>query len=93
MTTKKTTTEDPTLAEVVGGGFAVLQHGIDKVVTWGFRKMKDVQQGTDPEKDIENPHLQKAAKLGRGLLGFVADAGQAYYKSYEELKKKSADGR
>lgn len=90
MTNKRTTPEDPTLAEVVGGGFAVLQHGIDKVVTWGFSKMKDVQQNTNPDADIANPHLKKAAKIGRGLMGFIADAGQAYYSSYEEMKRKSA---
>ena len=89
MTNKKTSTEDPTLTEVVGGGFAVVQHGIDKVITWGFKKMKDAEQGTNPDADIENPHLRKAAKIGRGVMGFIADNGQAYYKSYEELKRSS----
>lgn len=93
MTNKRTTTDDPTLAEVVGGGFAVVQHGIDKVVSWGFAKMKDVQQNTNPEADIANPHLKKAAKIGRGLMGFIADTGQAYYKSYEEIKRSSANKR
>lgn len=80
--------DDPTLAEVVGGGFAVLQHGIDKVATWGFSKMKDVQRKTDPETDIANPYLKRAAKIGRGVMGFIADTGEAYYRSYEEMKRR-----
>ena len=91
MTKRNTPSEDPTLAEVVGGGFAVLQHGMDKAIFWGLRKMKDAQEKTDPEADIENPHLKRAAKVGRGLMGFIADAGQAYYTSYEEMKRSSSE--
>lgn len=94
MTDKQHSTkdDDPTLAEVVGGGFAILQHGIDKVASWGFSKMKDMQRNTDPDADIANPHLKKAAKVGRGIMGFIADTGQAYYRSYEEMKRRGGKG-
>lgn len=93
MRNKRANDDAPTLADVVGGGLAVLQHGVDKVVTWGLGKMKDVHRNTNPDTDIANPHLKTAAKIGRGLLGFIADAGQAYYRSYEEMKSRSTKDR
>lgn len=88
MTKKNDTAQDPSLAEIAGEGFALLQHGIDKAVAWGFKKMKEVDTEESPE--ITNPYLRTAADAGRKTLGFLGRAGQAYYKRYEELKTKQS---
>jgi len=88
MTTKKETAQDPSLAEIAGEGFALLQHGIDRTIEWGFKKMKEAEK-TKPTT-IENPYLKNAAEAGRKTLGFLGRAGQAYYKRYEELKTKKS---
>lgn len=79
--------EEPTLASLVGDSFALIQHGIDHVIDWGFSKMKESEKELPPVQKIKNPYLRGAAKAGRGFLGFIASAGTSYYKTYNELKK------
>lgn len=79
--------EEPTLASLVGDSFALIQHGIDHVIDWGFSKMKESEKEMPPVKKIKNPYVRNAAKVGRGVLHFFGSAGQAYYKTYTELKK------
>ncbi len=71
------------MAALLGRSFALLQHGMDKVIEWGFSKMQNV-----PKEDqaFENPTLRKAAKAVRGVLRFFGGMGKAYYAYYEELK-------
>ncbi len=80
--------EDPGLAEVLGKGYAHLQHGIDRVIAWGFSKMNDLEGEEPTEKEIMNPHLRTAANIGRKAVSFVCKAGNAYFKTYEDLKRK-----
>jgi hypothetical protein len=82
--------DDPSMAETLGKGYAHVQHGIDKVIAWGFEKMKDVDAAKAPQK-FENPHMEKAAKAGRSVLGFLGRAGESYFKTYEDLKKNKKD--
>jgi hypothetical protein len=79
-------------AKLIGGGYAYVQHGMDKVIEWGFAKMRDVSE--EPEKaakaDAEpgNPHIANAKRLGKKAMHFASSAVHAYYDTYRELKKK-----
>jgi len=80
--------DDPTLPGLIGQSFAILQHGLDRVVDWGFSKMKETGDMPDTEvKKIDNPYLRRAAAFGKSTLKFLGNAGDAYYRTYEELKK------
>lgn len=80
--------EPENMAALLGKTFALVQHGMDKVIEWGFSKIKDIPK-EGGEKKIENPALRNAAKAGRGVLRFFGGMGKAYYEYYEELKKHS----
>lgn len=77
------------IADFLGSGYAHLQHGIDRLIGWGFSKMKE--SGTEEEKvhSFESPYLNAAARAGKGALRFVGNMGEAYFHTYEELKKKN----
>lgn len=73
------------LAGMLGAGYAHIQHVMDKAIAWGFDRMEETK-AAKPIKD-DTP-LGKAEKLGRGVLSFFGAAGKAYFKTYEDLKKK-----
>ncbi len=87
MTARPTTAPDDdapeSMAALIGRSFALVQHGMDKVIAWGFAKMQDVPK---EDRTLENPTLRKAAKAGRGVLRFFGGMGKAYYEHYEKLK-------
>lgn len=64
-----------------------MQHGMDRAIEWGFKKMEESQTTKKSSKPIENPYLKTAADAGRSALGFLGKAGKAYYRKYEELKR------
>jgi hypothetical protein len=80
--------ESSAWARLVGHGLAYVQDGIDDVLTWGFKRIRKVadEPAPPPPKD-SNPYLQTAARAGRGLLRFLGEAGDAYYRKYGELKR------
>ena len=73
------------VARVIGKGYAHVQHGIDRVVEWGFMRMKE--QGDTQPKEAKTV-TEKAASVGRGVLGFLGTLGDTYYRTYEDLKKR-----
>ena len=73
------------VARVIGKGYAHVQHGMDRVVEWGFARLKE--QG-DTQSDEAKTVSEKAASVGRGVLGFLGTLGDTYYKTYGDLKKK-----
>lgn len=81
--------EEEGMAELLGESFALLQHGIDKVIDWGFSKMREIPPQEKEEQTIKNPALRSLANAGRGIARFFGSAGSAYYRSYEELKRKN----
>ncbi len=86
MTREHTPSNEPAsdgMASLLGRSFALIQHGMDRVIEWGFAKMQEVPK---EDKTFENPTLRKAAKAGRSVLRFFGGMGKAYYEHYEELK-------
>lgn len=77
-------------AQLLGGGYAHVQHVFDKVIEYGLRKMQSVD--SDDVIDVseaEVPTLLKKVVGGlKGAIGFVGETGKAYYEKYEELKKR-----
>ena len=80
MTDKK----DPPLAELLGTGYAHVQHWMDLGIEWGLKRMEDASKAA-PQKPAREQG--KAERFGRGILGFFGKAGSAYYATYEKLKK------
>ena len=77
------------IARLVGNSYAHVQHGIDKAIEWGFAKMEE-QAKTAPPKKSKKPEgvAGNAAAFARGFFGVLGEAGSAYFRTYEELKKK-----
>ncbi|TSC57643.1 MAG: hypothetical protein Greene041662_911 [Candidatus Peregrinibacteria bacterium Greene0416_62] len=77
-------------AGMIGSGFAHLQHAIDEIADAGFRTLKKV--GTEPKEFPKTPKggswMQKAKAMGKGTLRFLGEAGESYYRKYDELKVK-----
>ncbi len=73
--------EESSWAETIGKGYAHVQHGLDRVIGWGFEKMRDADKPT-PEPS------GKIAAAGKKALSFFGTAGDAYYKTYDKLKNK-----
>lgn len=71
------------IARVIGKGYAHVQHGMDRVAEWGFARLKE-QGNVQPSK--AKTVTEKATSVGRGVLGFLGTLGDAYYRTYEELK-------
>lgn len=78
------------LADGLGSAFAYLQHGMDRVIGWGFARMRDVK--IDQQQREKRGVLGRLLRMGKGSVKFLGDAGDAYYRKYEDLKRR-ADGR
>lgn len=77
------------LARLIGNSYAHVQHGIDKAIEWGFDTMEK-QAKAAPAKKAKRPAgvAGNAAAFARGFFSVLGEAGTAYYRTYEELKKK-----
>jgi hypothetical protein len=89
MTNDTPPEKDIGMAELLGKSYAHFQHGLDRAIEWGFSKMNTLEGEEPTEKDIKNPHLRKTINVGRKMVGFVGRAGNTYFRTYEELKKKN----
>ena len=77
------------MAQVIGKGFAYVQHGMDRVIEWGLASMKKAGEAPVNKKESsENPQLDRIKLMGRKTLGFIGTLGDEYYRTYEELKAK-----
>ena len=84
MTKKQDSSGDNTsLPQLLGTGYAHVQHLMDKAIAWGFKRMEETKL---TEEAAAKP-MHKAEKIGRGILSFFGSAGNAYYDTYEKLKK------
>ncbi len=72
------------IARLIGNSYAQVQHGIDRAIEWGFSKMEE-QAKAAPKKKKKVSGVERA---GRGVLGFLGAAGEAYFRTYSNLKKK-----
>jgi hypothetical protein len=76
------------VARLAGNTYAHVQHGIDKAIEWGFRTIERQAKST-PKKASKKPTgvAGNAAAFARGFFGMIGEAGSAYFRTYEELKK------
>ncbi len=79
--------DDIKLSDLVGSSVAIVQHGIDLAVTAGLRSLKKAAEAPSKTKKNTNAALLAAAKFTKGFIGFLAQTGDSYMSTYEELKK------
>ena len=65
----------------LGKGLARFQHGLDRVFSWGFKKVQTVSKPSST--DNNNVFVRALKDLGT----FVGKAGGSFYDEYERLKK------
>lgn len=75
------------MAAATGKAFAHVQHGMDRLTEWGLKKMRETGT-TPPSAEPKNPHVRRIVRAGKGVLNFLGSTGEAYYRNYEELKRK-----
>jgi len=75
------------VARTVGGGFARIQHGLDKLFEFGFEKMQKTGNTTKPPKKNENKYMAGAKRAGKETVSFLGALGEGFYKRYEQLKR------
>ncbi len=68
------------LPKKVGTALAHVQHTMDKVMTWGFKNLKDA----GASKSKKNDH--KAKKYTKKGAKFIGAVGHSFYEEYEKLK-------
>ena len=73
------------LAATLGKGYAHVQHGMDRVIMWSLRQMRNAAKDDRAERRQKEGRVRRAA---RGIFSFVGTVGDSYYTTYEELKGK-----
>jgi hypothetical protein len=73
------------LARLLGNSYAHVQHGIDKAIEWGFATME--KQASAAPKKKPTGVAGNVLGFGKGFLSVIGEAGSAYFRTYEELKK------
>lgn len=77
------------LARLLGNSYAHVQHGIDKGIEWGFATMEKQAKAAPKTKAIKPKGIVgNAGAFARGFFSVIGEAGTAYFRTYEELKKK-----
>jgi hypothetical protein len=76
------------LARLLGNAYAHVQHGIDRGIEWGFAKMEEQAKDVSKKRSEAKGVVANVAGFARGFFGVLGEAGSAYYRTYEELKKK-----
>lgn len=79
-----------TIARLAGKSYAYVQHGMDRVIAFGFAAMR--QAGEDTAAPAKSRGIaSRVGQAGRGLLGFLGTMGDTYFRTYEELKHRRTD--
>lgn len=79
--------DDVTLSDLVGSSFALVQHGIDKVVGAGLKLLRKTAETPRKKPGSSNTILRGVSGFTRGTIGFVARAGDSYMETYNRLKR------
>ncbi len=69
----------------MGSLLALLQHGADQVIEWGFHSLEKIPE--DKKAQQKKGMIGNILRFGKGSVRFVGRMGSAYYQRYEELKK------
>lgn len=73
---------------MIGHGYAHVQHGMDLVIEWGFKKIKETEKQQKADTIEQKPtYTGRVKTAARGVFGFIGTAGQSYFAKYEELKR------
>lgn len=75
-------------ARLLGNSYAHVQHGIDKAIEWGFSKMEEQAKAAPKKAKKPTGIAGNTAAFARGFFGVLGEAGGAYFRTYEELKRK-----
>ena len=75
------------LARFLGASLAHLQHGFDRLGEWGFHTMREAAS-RQSKSEKPKTFVNRLKKLLRNTFGIIGDAGDAYYATYEGLKRK-----
>jgi hypothetical protein len=87
MTKNDGSSEEIKLSEVVGSMFAVVQHGIDLAVAGSLKSLKKAAESPAKTTRFTNKAVKSVAGFTRGFIGFLAQTGDSYMQTYEDLKK------
>jgi hypothetical protein len=71
-----------------------VQHGMDKVIEWGFGQMQkaaDEKKATAKEAQAEHERVAQVKRAAKKTLHFLGETGKAYYDTYRDLKKKEGN--
>ena len=79
--------DDVTLSDLVGSSFALVQHGIDLAVGAGLKSLRKSAESPKKKNRSSNRIVRTASGFARGMIGFVARAGDTYMQTYDNLKK------
>ncbi len=75
-------------ARLLGNSYAHVQHGIDKAIEWGFATMEKQAKAAPKKGKMPKGVAGNAAAFARGFFGVLGEAGSAYFRTYEDLKRK-----
>ncbi len=78
------------IARVLGKSYAYLQDGMDRVIAYGFERMRDAngQQAKTVQRKKPTTVLGRIGEGARSLVGFFGTAGDSYYRTYDDLKRR-----
>lgn len=77
-------------ARLLGETAAYVQDGVDWACDMGCKALKKVgDEKEDAHKEPTNPYARTAVRAGRGMVRFLGEIGETYYRTYEKLKQKN----
>ena len=87
---KKKSTKNKNIAQSLGSILAHVQSTFDEVFSFGFKKLNQFGQGkkisSEQKKEDLMYYFKKISKITAKFLG---QTGEAYYDTYDKLKKSS----
>jgi hypothetical protein len=78
------------IARVLGKSYAYLQDGMDRVIAYGFERMRDANEQQPKKTKPQKPTtiLGHVGQAARSMVGFFGTAGDSYYRTYDDLKRR-----
>ncbi|MBD3330586.1 hypothetical protein GF354_03590 [Candidatus Peregrinibacteria bacterium] len=75
----------------LGKGLAYVQSGLDDIVDFGFKKMREYGEDEKVKKK-EDPSLKgKVFKGMKAVFGVLGNMGESFYDEYEKIKATKRD--
>lgn len=77
-------------AKTIGVGLAHVQAFFDDVCKIAFKGLKNLSKDEGAKSLPKDDNSQKIVSGLRKVAGFMGEAGDSYYKKYEDIKAKRA---